>query len=279
MPAAAILPILGKLAMNFGPQLLSSFQKRGNDKKLYGEVESFYGGLRDQAKTQMDSSLAAREAAKQQIGVGDTYRKYLDQAMQDPMSDFLRNQAMRNQAESIGALKSGGARAILGGVGAVQSQTQNDLQKIAAGEQDRKLGALKTYGAIEQQQNNKRIDQMLRDARGDLGLARSQYGEGMLKSKQAELDNMRSGQEFQEGLLSTGIDMFDFARELFQSGGKTPGEFSHRTNPIHLIQDGEKVGEATGGEYIVNPEQARRITKESKFARQLFKKFEKRARS
>jgi len=60
---------------------------------------------------------------------------------------------------------------------------------------------------------------------------------------------------------------------------KLPGEFSHDTNPIDLMQSGEKVGEATGDEYIVNPEQARKISKESKFARQLFKKFEKRARS
>jgi hypothetical protein len=37
---------------------------------------------------------------------------------------------------------------------------------------------------------------------------------------------------------------------------KTPGEFSHQTNPIDIIQDGAKIGEMTGGEYVINPEQA-----------------------
>ena len=43
---------------------------------------------------------------------------------------------------------------------------------------------------------------------------------------------------------------------------KTPGEFSHEENPIHMIDDsGNKVGEATGGEYILNPTQAEEIDK------------------
>ncbi len=37
---------------------------------------------------------------------------------------------------------------------------------------------------------------------------------------------------------------------------KTPGEFSHKTNPIDIMKDGKKVGEMTGGEYVINPEQA-----------------------
>jgi hypothetical protein len=37
---------------------------------------------------------------------------------------------------------------------------------------------------------------------------------------------------------------------------KTPGEFSHKKNPIDIMKDGMKVGEMTGGEYIINPEQA-----------------------
>ena len=44
-----------------------------------------------------------------------------------------------------------------------------------------------------------------------------------------------------------------------EDGMKTPGEFDHDTNPIDLVQDGKKVGEATGGEYIFNPEQSDKI--------------------
>lgn len=43
----------------------------------------------------------------------------------------------------------------------------------------------------------------------------------------------------------------------YVKGGMTPGEFSHKRNPIHMMDDmGNKVGEATGGEMILNPEQS-----------------------
>ena len=292
------MSVLGALALQFGPSIINAIQKRRGDRALAENVEDFYGGLRTDARAQMDESMAAREAAKKDIGVGDTYKKYLDMAMQDPMADFQRKEAMRNQAESLGALRSGGARALLGGLGATQARTANQMEQIAAGEQARKLGALKTFGGIEQQQENMRIREMLRDARGDLGLARTQYGDATLGERQAQLMDMQSQQAFRQGLVSSAGDVLGFLNEEgafgdffnMPSGGggevpggekgmKLPGEFSHDTNPIDLMQSGRKVGEATGDEYIVNPEQARKISKESKFARQLFKKFEKRARS
>ena len=64
-----------------------------------------------------------------------------------------------------------------------------------------------------------------------------------------------------------------------QGGMMTNGSFSHSSNPIDIVQNGVKVGEATGGEYILNPEQAAKIKKESSFARKLFKQFEKKAKS
>lgn len=66
---------------------------------------------------------------------------------------------------------------------------------------------------------------------------------------------------------------------FFRNGGMmTEGSFDHNSNPIDLIQNGEKVGEATGGEYILNPKQAAAIKKESSYAKKLFKKFEKNAK-
>lgn len=49
-----------------------------------------------------------------------------------------------------------------------------------------------------------------------------------------------------------------------EDGGKTPmvtpGEFSHDTNPIDMVaEDGTKVGEVTGGELILNPDQSNTI--------------------
>jgi len=63
-----------------------------------------------------------------------------------------------------------------------------------------------------------------------------------------------------------------------RGGMMTNGEFNHDTNPVHLIQNGEKVGEATGNEYILNPSQAKKIAKQSPFARSLFRRFERNAK-
>lgn len=63
-------------------------------------------------------------------------------------------------------------------------------------------------------------------------------------------------------------------KEIYEDGGMmTKGEFNHDKNKVHLIQNGEKIGEATGGEMILNPKQAAAIAKESSYARKLFKKF------
>jgi len=47
--------------------------------------------------------------------------------------------------------------------------------------------------------------------------------------------------------------------KIAEDGGVTPGEFDHDTNPIDLVQDGEKIGEATGGELILPPDDVQAI--------------------
>lgn len=64
--------------------------------------------------------------------------------------------------------------------------------------------------------------------------------------------------------------------EFLKDGGMvTGGKFDHKTNPIDIIQAGRKVGEMTGGEVILNPEQQKKLSKESKYFRGLLKKFNK----
>lgn len=82
------------------------------------------------------------------------------------------------------------------------------------------------------------------------------------------------------GLSSSGGYQFPaggFSGWSGEKGMKTPGEFSHESNPINLMQNGAKVGEVTGGEYVVNPSQAKKIAEQSAYARMLFKKFDNKA--
>jgi hypothetical protein len=65
--------------------------------------------------------------------------------------------------------------------------------------------------------------------------------------------------------------------------GKTPGEFSHDRNPIDIIRQGEKVGEMTGGEGIVSPEDLGKLEQLAgeggsplhRFVRELIRKLER----
>ena len=65
---------------------------------------------------------------------------------------------------------------------------------------------------------------------------------------------------------------------------KTPGEFSHKRNPLSVTnKEGVKVAELTGGEYVFNPEQSKKLMKLAKegdtplhkFVRRLLERFEK----
>ncbi len=58
-------------------------------------------------------------------------------------------------------------------------------------------------------------------------------------------------------------------------GMMTEGKFDHKTNPIDIVRQGKKIGEMTGGEVILNPEQQKKLSKESAYFRQLLKKFNK----
>lgn len=75
----------------------------------------------------------------------------------------------------------------------------------------------------------------------------------------------RSVPEFNEDLYKTNEDYAEwwdeYGKGWKEHGGiqKTPGEFSHKTNPIDIMKDGAKIGEMTGGEYIFNPSQAQKL--------------------
>jgi hypothetical protein len=65
-------------------------------------------------------------------------------------------------------------------------------------------------------------------------------------------------------------------RSIFEEGGMvTGGKFDHKANPIDIVKKGQKIGEMTGGEVILNPAQQQKLSKESAYFRQLLKKFNK----
>ena len=319
MAVPAIVPFLPMIGQAIG-QGISAI---GGARQAKKEKE-FYEGIQKSGEAQAASLENQRSNL---YGLGPSMRKYLQYAMQDPTADLERQEAQRQSGTAIGALKAGGARAILGGLGAQQQMASSNMSRIASDEYRRKTAAMAAVGREEQGLQDARRA----DVNTDLGLARGQAASGLegafnadMMRRQignqalsgfAELAGQAAGIAGQEGLFGEGsLDdatarsmtdqlgqsgitasqmeeinglrgygmSFEEARDMVlgktaEKGMKTPGKFSHSKNPIDLIQDGMKVGEVTGGEYVINPEQARAIARQSSIARGLFKKFDKQA--
>ena len=93
------------------------------------------------AQQAMDVATEIRErglAGRKEYGLGPSFSNLRQLVMQDPTSDYLRQQAQRQEAGQLDALQAGGARALLGGTQAVAQSTADRLAKIADEEQRRR---------------------------------------------------------------------------------------------------------------------------------------------
>lgn len=212
----------------------------------------------------------------------ELYRKaQLDKGMQ-----LEQAQIQNTMASSLAALERGGSRSLIGAAPSVITQTSTDMAKAAQAGYEREAAALE-----------KLADARLQANRFNLEASAQQYA----LDKQAAATAFTAGRQTMSNafgdLASTGVDLADLYPDLKagidkkpeidgkKNGGaiKTPGKFSHDTNPLHVLNNqGKKVAEVTGEEVLVfNPSQVKSLYKESekgntnlhKKVRSLLKKF------
>jgi hypothetical protein len=273
---SAALLAAGKLIGQYGPALAQ-----------------FIGGRKAASNLEGDSA-AAQAAAEQkyndlkanmpQYGVGSAWNQYLAQSKQDPAADMQRQIAAEQEATSIGALKSGGAKALLGGLGASQRQAAQSRMGIEAQAAERQQSALAEFAGQQQ-----RVQ--------DMNVGTAQQIDAREMQRQQQIADQSSYNQNMAGMMKTqaagdaiGGVLGSFGQGTFEdvdfknlfngrSGGMvTPGEFSHETNPIDMLKDGAKIGEMTGGEVILNPEQQEEVAKQSPIFRKLMREFAMKAR-
>lgn len=241
------------------------------------------------AQTEQAKQAAAALAGLPVSAMGDAARRSYMTSQQDLAGDVARREAERAGGTTIAALTAAGSKAALGGAGAAAQGQSDALAKVAADSQARKMEGEQTFATAEQavlDANTK--------AKRDLGLFAYGRALGLGDDATAALEAAR-GQEAANmqnligdltGAASGGFDLLgqglggtDAAKGAKVK--KTPGEFSHRTNPIDLMRNGAKVGEVTGGELIFNPEQSGKIERMASegdtplhsYLRDLFRKF------
>lgn len=187
----------------------------------------------------------------------------------------MRNQDInRALATTTQAASQYGSRG-LGAVMGAQQQAQQQLRQEAMTQQQLQTQAMNQLAQARQMETQMREARSARDI---------EYGYDKVARAQAELarkDQMLvSGIQ---GVLNAGATMF--AAEKGAKVQKTPGEFSHERNEMYVVdEDGKSMGIAlTGGEYVIAPDDARRLKEQSakgktplhKFVRRLVNRFEK----
>lgn len=233
-----------------------------------GLGQAIYGGIQaNRARKEMARVRASAPSLDTPSEYMKLYKESYNQDMLNRQMESLKSAA----GSSIGALGQAGGRALLGGIQSVGQNLQQGTQAAIEKQQERQLtglGALADARTRTQQMKEGRFQTELQMARQAQDAAVANIGAGI-------------------GSMGTGAmyALMDDDSEEMKEGGivKTKGKFSHKDNPIHMVQKGEKVGEMTGGEYIFNPEQMSKIKalsktspeKLSKYIKSLVNKFEK----
>ena len=213
-------------------------------------------GFSQAKKTKAEMQRLLQGAPK--LDLPSAYQEYAQKAQDRAMLRAQTEQINRRLATSTEALSKAGGRALLGGL--QQSVTAANQAQIAAtdAQLQREMQGLQVLGGAQAQ------NMQMREQRFQM-----QYGAADA-ARQAALGNIGAGIATAGKGIVTAAGSFE---KEAKNGMKTKGEFSHETNPIDLIdKNGKKIGEATGGEYIINPTQAAAISKESKYFRNLLKK-------
>lgn len=252
-------------------------------------------GSKDEIKRQRKLKGEAQKKADAARGKLDDFSFDISQAQRDLATAGIRptdlSPMQAIQATELSALASD-PRALMGGLGASTMRAQAATQAAQQADLQRELGAMQGLANLEQSALEKKQDLQL-------GLQQQDYEMGLMDramaqqnieaAKQAKREaisniigggvNIATAGFFRPGdskpvtTNANGDNQQNGGRINYEDGGvveeilrrqpvqKTEGEFNHDTNKKAIVDEetGVKEAEATGGEYILNPEQGEEI--------------------
>lgn len=167
-----------------------------------------------------------------------------------------------SQAMQLSALSSD-PRALAAGVAGVTQQANVAKEQAAQSDMKTELAAESKLAGLEDAALAKNIGldaklagRKLVGAETDELMAQQNLRAAQMRGRAADDAKFEANVALGESLTDTGLGL------LAEKGAKvkkTPGSFSHKSNPIDIVRQGAKIGEMTGGEYIINPAQAKKI--------------------
>jgi len=221
-----------------------SYKKNKNAPKAFvgaataaiGGIKAIYGGIQagkaKKAEADFDKSRLKDEVSAATI-------KTADQPIDQNYIEQMQGQQAADRASAMGAL-SKDPRNVLAGVQALESSAAKQRTDLMGMQQQAKTRAMEN---LAREQN--RVKQQ------DINVAGQELS-GIVGQKAAAEQNIFGGVED----IASGVGAMAKEGAVIdaEEGGVTPGEFSHKDNPIDMVQDGKKIGEATGGELILPPD-------------------------
>lgn len=247
------------------------------------------GGVADliasnkEIKRQRGLKTEAQKRADVARGELDAFEIDISQAERDLATAGIRPTDLTPmqslQATELAALSTD-PRALMGAASATTARAQQATLAAQEADLSRELGAMGRLAGLEQQAFQQKQDLQL-------GLQQQDYAMGLQDRAMAQ-QNIEAARQakrdaFGNIISGAGNAALAFAgvppiaekgmRVKYEDGGvaeellrrqpvqKTEGEFNHDTNKKAIVDEetGVKEGEATGGEYILNPEQGEEI--------------------
>jgi len=265
-------------AINYGQQQKEIKRQQEESRKLAAQAEA-------------DAKKA--RASIQDYTVGRGARQAYMMSQQDRAGDIAQQQIAKQTGGALGAMRAGGAKALIGGGGVsnLAGQAATQAAQQAAASQARRMQGQQIFAGQEQAVLDANVAGQRELSLFDYGRALSQGDTERGLTRSLEQDKALSKMALTQDLVGAASGAAGMLDPILGSGKKgmkikeTPGEFSHKTNPIDLVRNGTKIGEATGGELIFNPEQSGKLetlategnTELHKYLRGLFKKFNKKS--
>lgn len=270
------------------------------------------------AQRQAQDELAKLKASQPSLSTPSEYYDAVKNAYDQRLLQMRNQDINRSLATTTQAAQQYGSRG-LGSIMQAQQQAQSQLGEEAMKQQQLQTAALTNLAGARQQEIQLREARSTRDleygydakalADAQMAQARQQIGQGVAGAITGVATlGVGLGVAKGKGLLGgkgggggggggsnsqnpgPATDSGDFSLDYnyAREGGKvqkTPGEFNHDTNEMYVVdEDGRDVGIAlTGGEYVINPEDARRMRELSskgktplhKFVGKMVRRFEK----
>jgi len=234
--------------------------------QIAGGVADIMASKKEIERQRKLKQKAADEARKSRSAL-DAFEFDVSQAQRDLATAGIRptdtSYIQSGLATSLGAMQDPRA---FGAASGLLGQSLEAERKAKEADMQRELSAMRGLAGLEQSALEKKQGLQL-------GLQQQDYAMALQDRANAQANIEAAKAAKREAIGAIGQGVINTALPFFEEGGvmeelmrrkpvqKTEGEFNHDTNKKAIVDEetGEKEGEATGGEYILNPEQGEEI--------------------